>query len=142
MSSVREDGLQVAELVTPRWQPGRTEQTVIPSPARHHLELALRLLDGNQLNDLYLKTSDAETYLGICGGAGRYMVAICEHNQRFAQLLNTNDPSDVHEQIICGGQPTRFPRRHLVDLQTAQAAAVHYLATAEADPALSWAWYS
>ncbi len=109
MSSVRENGLQVAELLAPRWQPGgRTKQTVIPFPARHHVELAIRLLDGQELNDLYLKTSEAGTYLGICRGAGRYMVAICEHNQRFGQLLNTQDLSDVQEDIICGGQLTRF----------------------------------
>jgi hypothetical protein len=36
---------------------------------------------------------------------------------------------------------TRFPRRYLVDLQTALTAAVHYLHTAQAAPALSWEWY-
>jgi hypothetical protein len=42
---------------------------------------------------------------------------------------------------MCGGQLTRFPRRYLVDLQTALTAAVHYLDTAQATPALSWEWY-
>ena len=78
-----------------------------------------RALNGKQLNDLYLNTSDTLTYLGVCGGAGRYMVTLTEHHERFAQLLNTQDSSNAQEeQIMCGGQLTRFPRRHLVDLQT------------------------
>jgi L-alanine-DL-glutamate epimerase-like enolase superfamily enzyme len=136
---------QVSKLVAPRWPDGggslRERETSIGSPARRDVEQALRHLDGKEFNDLYLRTSDAETYLGICGGAGRYMVAICDHNEQFGQLLNTQDPSDVEEHIMCGGQLTRFSRRHLVDLQTALTAAVHYLATAEAAPTLSWEWY-
>ncbi len=139
--SVRHDGPQVAELVAPRWRPGtRTTETVVPSP--RDVEQAVRHLDGNEYNDLYLRTSDAGTFLGIGGGAGRYMVAICKHGERFGQLLNTHDPSDVRERIMCGGQQTGFPRRHLVDLQTALTAAAHYLATAQAAPTLSWEWHS
>lgn len=70
------------------------------------------------------------------------MVTICEHHERFSQLLNAQDSSDIQEHIVCGGQPASFHRRHLVDLQTALTAATHYLATAHAAPALSWECYS
>lgn len=131
--------------MAPRW-PHATgspaTETVIPFPSPRDVEQALRHLDGREFNDLYLRTSDTETFLAVGGGAGRYMVAISEHGARFGQLLSTRDPSDMHEQIMCGGQLTQFPRHHLVDLQTALTAAAHYLTTVQAAPALSWEWYS
>jgi hypothetical protein len=129
-------------MVTPRWRPGsRSTENVVPIPSQRDVEHAVQKLDGNEYNDLYLRTTDGDTFLGIGGGAGRYMVAICEHAERFGQLVNAQDPSDVAEHIMCGGQLTEFPRRHLVDLQTALTAAAHYLATAEAAPMLSWEWH-
>lgn len=118
-------------------------KTVVSFPSRRQVEQAIGQLDGKQINDLYLNTSDTLTYLGVCGGAGRYMVTLTEHHERFAQLLNTQDSSNAQEeQIMCGGQLTSFPRRHLVDLQTAVTAAMHYLGTGRAAPTLSWEWYS
>jgi Immunity protein Imm1 len=105
------------------------------------VEQALRQLDGRQLNDLYLRTSDDLTFLGICGGAGRYMVTLTDHHDTFARLLNPQDSSETEEDIRCGGQRTPFPRRYLVNFQAALGAAVHYLRTAQAAPELSWRWY-
>jgi hypothetical protein len=85
---VQDDRPQVTELVAPRWASGRKTETITPAPSRRQVEQALRHLDGKRLNDLYLKTPDALTYLSICGGAGRYMVTIADHHRRFAQLLN------------------------------------------------------
>ena len=69
-------------------------------------------------------------------------VPIADHHERVAQLVNTQDPSKVEESIMCGGQLTPFPRRYLVDFDTALSAALHYLRAGEADPALTWEWYS
>jgi Immunity protein Imm1 len=134
----------VIELLAPQWPTGSSSRrdTIIGSPTQRDVEQALQHLDGKEFNDLYLNTADSLTYLGVCGGAGRYMVTLTEHHERFAQLLNTQDSSNTQEAIMCGGQRTRFPRRHLVDLQTALTAAVHYVDTAQAAPTLSWEWYS
>lgn len=51
------------------------------------------------------------------------------------------DSSKAEEDIRCGGQRTRFPRRYVVDFQAALGAAVHYLRTVQAAPELSWHWY-
>lgn len=120
---------------------GRSE-TVTPAPSRLQVAQALSDLDGKRRNDLYLRTSDDLTFLGICGGAGRYQVTLTDHHERFAQLVNTEDPSEVEECIMCGGQLTQFPRRYLVDFDTALSAAAHYLHAGEADPTLTWEWYS
>lgn len=141
ITRVQDDRSQVTELVVPRWADSRKTETVTPVPSPQQVEQALRHLDGNQLNDLYLKTSDVLSFLGICGGAGRYMVTIANHHDGFAQLLNTQDPSEAEEHIMCGGQLTRFSRRYLVGPQTALTAAVHYLHTAQPAPALSWERY-
>jgi hypothetical protein len=130
-------------MVKPRWPADiTTSETVVPGPSRREVEQAVEDLDGVELNDLYLRTADPQTFMGIGGGGGRYMVTICESGQRIAQLINSDDPSDVPEHIMCGGQQTTFPRRHLVDQQTALTAAVHFLTDAAADPALTWEWYS
>jgi hypothetical protein len=55
---------------------------------------------------------------GICGGPERYMVTITEHRKWLAQLLDPEEPSQVREEIMCGGQLTSFARLFLVDLQT------------------------
>lgn len=115
-------------------------ETVIAAPSRLQVEQALWDLDGHRRNDLYLQTPDELTYLGICGGAGRYQVSIAEHHERFAHLLNTQVLSNEEELIMCGGQRSAFPRRFLVDFQTALIAAVHYLSTAQPAPELSWEW--
>jgi hypothetical protein len=115
-------------------------KTVIATPSRLQVEQALWDLDGKSRNDLYLQTSDELTYMGICGGAGRYQVSIAEHHERFAHLLSTQDLSKEEDLIMCGGQLSAFPRRYLVDFQTALTAAVHYLGTAQPAQELSWEW--
>jgi len=130
-------------MVAPQRLPGgSTDEIVVHNPSRRQVEQAIRHLDGEGFHDLFLypAISDVETFLGIGGGAGRYFVGISDHAERVGQVLNTKDPSDVREDIMCGGQVTSVPRRFLVDLQTAVTAAVHYLDTAAAAPALSWEW--
>jgi Immunity protein Imm1 len=134
---------QVAKMVAPRWLPGgSTDETVVYDPSRRQVEQAIRHLDGEEFHGLFLYPGicDVEAFLGIGGGAGRYFVGISDHAERAGQVLNTQDPSDVCEDVMCGGQVTSIPRRFLVDLQTAVTAAVHYLDTGAADPTLSWDW--
>ena len=139
---VEQDRRQVTEMVAPRLSGGRMQETVVRSPSRRQVEEAVLHLDGEESSDLYLyrysRSSDAETFLGICGGAGRYFVGISDHAERVGRVLNTKDLGDVQECVRCGGEPTSFPRRFPVDLQTAITATMHYLDTGQADPTLSW----
>ena len=64
---------------------------------------------------------------------------LTEHEQ-FALIVNIHGPSEAEQEVMCGGQQSTFTRRHLVDFQTALAAAVHYADTAQAAPTLSWEW--
>ena len=129
-------------MVTPRCPlGGNITETVVRSPTQRRVEQALRQLDGSEFHDLYLRTPDINTFLGICGGPARYMVGISDHAERFAQLLNLSDPSEIREDIMCGGQSTSIPHRFLVDLQSALTAAVFYLATTQAAPTLTWEWF-
>jgi hypothetical protein len=118
---VDDDRRQVAKMVAPRWlRGGSTDETISRFPSRRQLEQAIRPLDGKEFHDLfiYLSTSDIETFLGISGGAGCF-VGISDHAERVGQVLNTDDPSDVRNFMMCGGVPTSIPRRFLVDLQAA-----------------------
>lgn len=141
---MRNDSLQVTEMVASRLSAGREHETVVSFPSHLQVEEAVMQLDGTQFSDLYLyrypRNTDAETFLGICGGAGRYFVGISDHAERIGQLINTEDPSDEEECIKVGGQPTSIARRFLVGLQTTMIAATHYLDTGQAAPALDWDW--
>jgi hypothetical protein len=124
-------------LAVVRFRAGRCPE--VESPTRHDVEDAVRQL-GTELHDVYLVTSaDPPVFLGVWGGPDRYGVIVTEHD-RLTNIVNIHELSEDHEQIMCGGQLTGFLRCHLVDLQTALIAAVHYLDTAEADPALYWEW--
>lgn len=138
------DARQVTEMVALRLSGGHRQETVVRFPSHRQAQEAVLQLDGRRFSDLYLyrhpRNTDAETFLGICGGAGRYFVGISDHAERIGQLINAEDPSGAEESILVGGEPTSLPRRFLVDLQTAMTAATHYLVTAPAAPALSWDW--
>jgi hypothetical protein len=138
---VEHDSEQVMMMVAPRWPPGgNMTETAVRSPTQRHVEQALRQLNGSEFHDLYLRTPDITTFLGICGGPARYLVGISDHAERCAQLLNLSDPSEAREDMMCGGEPASIPHRFLVDLPTALTATVYYLATTQAAPALSWEW--
>lgn len=131
--------LRVTEMAAPGPPPG-TQTTPVPLPSRQQVEQAVRHLDGKEFHDVYLHTTDPEAFLGICGGPDRYAVILTEH-ERFGLVDNTHDPSEATAEVMCGGQPSTFTRRHLVDLPTALLAAAHFLETAQAAPSLSWEWY-
>jgi hypothetical protein len=126
------------------WRPSAVsvEEEVTSNPSPDAVEAAIRRLNNAELHDVFLMTPDLDTFLGVSGGAGRYIVTISIRSERFAHLLNPDDPSDVEEEMMCGGQITPFPRRYLVKLATAILAALHYLETREAAPGLSWHWYT
>jgi len=120
-----------------RFRGGRCPE--VESPTRRDVEDAVRRL-GTEFHDVYLVTStDPIAFLGACGGPDRYGVIVTERD-RLANIVNIHELSEDCEQIMCGGQLTEFRCCNLVDLQTALIAAVHYLDTAEAAPALYWEW--
>jgi hypothetical protein len=142
---MKHDPQQVTEMVVGSQLPdGRRQEIVTGFPSRQQMEEALLKLDGTQVTELFLyrypRSTDAETFLGICGGAGRYFVGISDHAQRTGQLTSTENPSEGEECVLVGGVPTSIHRRYLVGLQTATIAATHYFDTGQATPALDWDW--
>jgi hypothetical protein len=135
---VVDDRPRVIQMHAPRIPRGADD--VIDAPSRHDVEQAIRRLDGSAFHDVILGTSDPAAFMGICGGPDRYGVQVYEH-QQFAHIVNIHDSSEATEEVMCGGQPTGFTRRHLVEFQTALTAAAHYLDTAEPAPVLTWDWY-
>jgi hypothetical protein len=112
---------------------------VVQSPSNHDVEQAIRRLDGMEFHDVHLLTSDPTAFLEICGGPDWYGVIVTEHD-RLANIVNIHELNEDIEEVMCGGQPSGFPRCNLVDLHTALAAAIHYLDNAEATATLYWEW--
>jgi hypothetical protein len=142
---MRDDPRQVAEMVTGSQLPGgRQREAVTGFPSRRQVEEALLKLDGAEFTELFLyrypRSTDAETFLGISGGPGRYFVGISDHAQRIGQLTSTEGPSSDEGSVTIGGVPTSIPRRYLVGLPAATIAATHYLDTGQAAPELDWDW--
>jgi Immunity protein Imm1 len=127
-------------LTISRWdQEPRDEVTL--SPSWGEVERAIRNLDGDSLNDLYLHPNDQvpESYFAVGGGEdGRYLVIICEANERFTEAVSSLADDGTRVSMMCGGQPTSFATRQLVDLEAVLVAAKHFYDSGSASPRVTW----
>jgi hypothetical protein len=98
---------------------------VIENPSWNDIETAIRALDNADRNDLYLTPIHAspDTFIGVGGGAGRYIVHESEGGKRFPTLSNPDSTDERLEPLCVGGQLGEYPARWIVDLQRALAAA-------------------
>lgn len=90
------------------------------NPSWKDVEQAIKALDGEARNDLYLAPGrgDPETFLCVGGGNGKYFVSGSIEGERFPTVVDP-DGSDEVVSLIVGGQLSEFPRRFVVDLNTA-----------------------
>jgi hypothetical protein len=91
---------------------------VIQNPSWSDVENAIRSLDNKARNDLYLKPLDTsqDTFLGVGGGDGRYIVHGSEGGQRFPTVSEPNSTDERLVPLCVGGQLAEYPARWIVDL--------------------------
>ena len=113
---------------------------VIKDPSWNDVESAIRTLDNESRNDLYLTPIDAspDTFLGVGGGAGRYLVHGSEAGERFPTLC---DPASTDEHLVplcVGGQLGEYPVRWIVDLDRALKAVRQFYEAGRFDCGVAW----
>ena len=99
-------------------------ERVLPNPTWSDVEVAVRKLDGNRFNDIYLHRDEDSEYfwLSIGGGAGRYLItgASSEGFPTVVERARTNLP----DELLCvGGQHSYFPAKWIHPLDVALKAA-------------------
>lgn len=112
------------QLTTCIWSSIVCDPEELADPSWEDVEQAIKALDGEVRNDLYLAQGlgDPETFLCVGGGNGKYLVSGSVEGKRFPTVV-IPDGSDEIVSLIVGGQLSEFPRRFIVDLNTALTAA-------------------
>ena len=131
----------IERLTLSQWQANRVRTRVVTTPSLSQVEVALRRLDNRVFNDLYLhpRAADDRTYLCVGGGAGRYVVAGAEGDDRFPILVDPARSADPTERLIVGGQAGLYPQNRVHDLETALTVVRGFWATgALPDVGLAW----
>ena len=120
--------MHIAKLTTCAWVGGSVTCQTIDSPTWQDVEEAVRALNGSERNDLYLQpeSDDAETYLCIGGGDGRYVASGCVNNERFPTWQDPGSPAEPQVTLTVGGQPGCYPANWILDLPMALHAARSY----------------
>jgi hypothetical protein len=134
--------MPIARLTICEWIGTGKQDTVIEKPAWGQIERAIRALNNENLNDLYLEpeVGNSEIYLCIGGGAGRYVVSGAIYNERFPTMADPDKPADSKEELVVGGQTGDYPGNCVVDLETALRAAKDFYETGGFSHEINWVY--
>jgi hypothetical protein len=112
------------------WSASARRDSVVSNPTWQQIGSAIRALNNDNLNDLYLypSASDSETYLAIGGGAGRYILTGSIKNESFPTLVNSAREPMPYARLVVGGQLGDFPANWVVDLAAALETAKSFVA--------------
>jgi hypothetical protein len=119
----------VRELSAPRWRGGGYTDSVTDTPSWNDVEEAIRALNADDLNDVYLEGPE-EARMVIGGGAGRYLISVDVPNsevvvKHFSPVNAAADSNELIELVVAGSLGEWFATE-LVDLDVALAAARSY----------------
>lgn len=123
-------------LVAEHRQGVRNVPLKIDDPSWSDVDAAIRALDQRTSSEVMLEAEEP-AYLVVSGGAGKYIVLATTPDLENFALKNPTAGSG-EEQVVAGGQRGSYPRRMVVPLELALAAARSYLAGEYLDPALLW----
>jgi hypothetical protein len=116
---------------------------VIENPTWPDIDAAVRRLDNETWNDIYLKPNGAaaETFLTVGGGAGRYVVSGSERGERFPTLVNPNGSESDLVPLCVGGQLGEYPSRYVVDLDSALEAVRRFYDVGGFNCGVNWVYW-
>lgn len=104
------------------WQGVSYQETNIDDPTWEQISMAIQELNNENRNDLYL-TTDTDTWLGIGGGVGQYLLTGENGDDIFPTLVDPRKKTEPRIYLTVGGQIGDFPANWIHDLvQTLEAA--------------------
>ena len=107
--------MTVAQMRVCDWQGVSYEEIVIENPTWEQIKMATQALNNQNLNDLYLHIND-DTWLGIGGGDGQYLLTGAIGDDTFPRLVDANKPSLPKISLTVGGQTGDYQFNWIHDL--------------------------
>lgn len=127
----------MVDLEVPVWREDGFDQVVVHDPSATEVADALRLLNGAERNDLYLR-SGAGQWMGFGGGPGRVIVTYADDFEGpFSEAVGDLAPTET-VTVFVGGQDVRLPAKKLIRVEDATVAAVAFLQTEQRPESLVW----
>ena len=99
--------MPIGRLTACEWTRGRMNEVVFDDPSWQDVENAIRALDGQTRNDVYLTADrlNPDTWLVVGGGNGRYIVTgAIDVDKEFPALIDAGRPDEPQEALVVGGQ--------------------------------------
>ena len=117
--------MAIGKLTICEWTGRSVTDRVISDPTWAEVEAAIRALDNERRNDIYLTPDpgDDETYLCIGGGNGRYVLTGAVANEVFPTFVDPSSAAEPDVELVAGGQSGLFPANWVHDLETTIQAA-------------------
>ena len=124
------------------WSNSNRRDVVVLDPPWPQVEAAIRALNNRNLNDVYLTplAAQSETFLGIGGGSGQYLLTGAVAGKTFPTLVTALNLDDSLVPLVVGGQLGEYPARWLVSLDDALSAARAFFDAGGFDCGVEWAY--
>lgn len=119
---------------------GRTD-AVVERPNWLQIEAAIRALNNESLNDLYLDLDvEPEAFVTVGGGNGRYIVCGSINGESFPTLTDSSVAKGPHVNLVVGGQLGDFAACHVVGLECALEAVRSVAESGTFGPGMFWTY--
>jgi hypothetical protein len=118
--------MPIGRLTACEWTHGRMNEVVFDDPSWQDVENAIRALDGQTRNDVYLTADrlNPDTWLVVGGGNGRYIVTgAIDVDKEFPALIDAGRPDEPQEALVVGGQEGLYPANWVLTFETALSGA-------------------
>ena len=124
------------------WSSTDRRDVVVLNPSWLQVEDAIRALNNDNLNDIYLTPpqGSSDTFLAVGGGSGRYLVTGAIEGETFPTLVDTTSSDDTLVPLVVGGQLGQYPARWLVTLGAALSAVRLFFDAGGFDCGVEWAY--
>jgi Immunity protein Imm1 len=131
----------VRTLNAPRWRGSGYKEHAKEEPPWNEVEEAVRALNADDLNDVYLE-GPADARMVIGGGAGRYVISVDVPDSQvgvkhFSAVNTDSDPNEWIDLVVAGSLGD-WPASEIIDLDLALAAARTYYHDGALAPTVQW----
>jgi hypothetical protein len=132
----------IDQLTLCQWEGGNLRSEIVQTPTWNQVESAVRRLDNERFNDLYLQpdATNSEIYLCVGGGNGRYVLAGALSGEVFPSLVDPSRAAEPTLLLRVGGQEGDYPANAVHDLETALEAVRAFWSTGQFEDTASLRW--